>query len=401
MVSVRSKTRDKAVAQASRAALDSLGFFASIHSSTESSSDSTARIYLSSERLVKLVSQLFEFKEEENQQPSPYQKLDEKTQLIKKRSFDIAKLGLVIPFLINAQAREYLLSFVKGLVGVENFDKFKIVVYGLLGVLAGVFAYKVFKQVGDTISALRQLATITGTLFGLTEAAADSVASDLEDVEKNKKEKELEKKEADRTKKETKTLKDDLKKEKKKYPKGIRGKLSKAIDFVFKIGPKVGKGLLKALPVVGTIATIGFLLYEVFDEAVNFFSDEEKEETSEQETVSEEKPGLPSTTNQQVSGLQDLSLEKNNIPSVLNVQPSATSSETTPVSIEPILTNAAPVLSPEEKTLENEDILLMGVSDSTDDISEASEEVLRSKKYKVPVVIVNNIDNSTFIQQAS
>lgn len=434
MVSVKrhSKRKQDVIQEASKAAIEGLGFFASISIKTGNIAEGLKVSSDATTRLVDLVSKLFlDTKVEEQKKVDYKQLLETQTATIKKRGLDLAALGLLIPFLFSEDAKKYLGDFITGLFGLGPgaLDKVKLGINAVLGVLAGVFAYKVFKQVGDTINALRTLATITGTLFGITEAAATDVSDSMDELDKDKEKKAAEKKEVDRTKKETKGLKDELKKEKKKYPKGVRGKISKAIDFVFKIGPKVGKGLLKALPVVGTIATIGYLLYEVYDEAVNFFSDEDKEEKPEQETQSEveEKPSIAATQTAVPEPAGVEGLPKETAPSEITITKQAeevpvekASITSSPLSIKPpealeiesaVEEKPAPfVIEDEVEPFEVSSPILseeqiknlpeIVPADSAVPIIQASEEIVRARKEKSSLVLINNIDNSVLVSKA-
>lgn len=111
------------------------------------------------------------------------------------RAFDLAGLGLIIPFLFNKESREYISSFANGLIGVDNVKMLNTALKTIGSILAGVFAYKVFKQVGDTIKTFKRLSQVISTLFALTDEGTESVVEERKKYEeKKKREKEKRKK---------------------------------------------------------------------------------------------------------------------------------------------------------------------------------------------------------------
>ena len=101
------------------------------------------------------------------------------------RGIDIALLGSLIALLVNKEAREYLASFLSGLLGID-FNNI-LTALKLVGIaLAGVFAVKVFKQVSDTIATFIRLSKLVGVLFGLTNDQSEATIEEKEKMDKRK-----------------------------------------------------------------------------------------------------------------------------------------------------------------------------------------------------------------------
>ncbi len=300
MASVSRGTRQKAVIGASQAMLGSLGFFVreSLPISKESA-DLALNAAGSADKLNNTLMAFLELSEESPQavKVDPREELDKAVIKIKKRAFDLATLGFIIPLLLNKEAREYLSNFAGGLIGIENVEKFKLGLIAVTGVLTGVFTFKLIKQVGDSIEAAKRLSQVVGTLFGITEAAtSDTLDKEAElDKEKKKVEEERKKREA-----EDKKLKDagkrgidDVKASKQEYKKA--NFFGKVKFLATKFGPKVLGAVVKSIPFVGAAATIGLLISEI----AGFFIDNEEEK---QEAVPEGKPGVASSSSSTPSG---------------------------------------------------------------------------------------------------
>jgi hypothetical protein len=102
------------------------------------------------------------------------------------RGIDIALLGSLIALLVNKEAREYLASFLSGLLGKDLFENI-LTALKLVGIaLAGVFAVKVFKQVSDTIATFIRLSKLVGILFGLTNDQSEATIEEKEKMDKRK-----------------------------------------------------------------------------------------------------------------------------------------------------------------------------------------------------------------------
>jgi len=429
MVSVRKKARDKqkqdAINEASSAMFGSVGFFLNIKSEVNNIEEGSLELKQSASELSDL---LLNYLSEEEPPPPPdaipESRMPEIAAKAKKQAFDLAKLGLILPFLINKESREYLASFISGLIGQETLGVIKNTLIGITAVLTGVFAYKLFKQIGTTLEAVKELSRVTSILFGITDAANDDLVDekgkldkDKKEVEKEKKKKAKEEKVIDEKKRNAKSARDDLKKEKQAL-KG-KGKLSKLFAFASRIAPNVGKKLLTAIPFVGTFAAIGLLLYEIYDEAVSFFDEEERASPKIDAVKEEDDDEKESVT----EGVQAQSIEKAPIasavpPLVKESNKSAVNQAVTPQQeTQTASTSSAPqstaVPAPAMEIL-SEDATSDGESEITEtadgtlelpvftmpktlNIAESSEEIIIEKKDAVAPIIVNNIDNSTTI----
>ncbi len=179
--------------EASSAAIASVGFFVqnaevfnTITSESKQAADKAGNIvslfrqFLGEsvgERLSKLT-------EEVKQQPV----IDNQPTLsaMKQRGFDMAKLALLLPLLLNEEARTYFASFLKGLLGIESLERIKTVLKIAGVALATVFAAKVLMQVADTIKTFIRLARLTALLFGLTQATTNIAEKERKKYDKKR-----------------------------------------------------------------------------------------------------------------------------------------------------------------------------------------------------------------------
>jgi len=171
----------------------------------------------------------------------------------KNNNIDIAKLALILPLLLNDEARKYLASFLQGLIGIESLEKIQTTLKLVGVVLATVFAVKVFKQVAETFNKFLRLTRLVGALFLLSEATGD-----LGEKEKRK---------ADRRREAEKKRREKSSKNRRKKIERIR-KLKKIKDV-----------LSKGLIVGGPVAILGGLLLSITsDTLLNFILGEEEKD---------------------------------------------------------------------------------------------------------------------------
>lgn len=428
MVSVRKRTRkqqkEEAIQQASSAMFSSVGFFLNIKSEVKSVEEGSLELKQSANNLADL---LVNYLDMEVPPPVPdavpEDRMPEIAERAKKQAFDLAKLGLILPFLINKESREYLAGFLSGLIGEEALGTIKNTLIGITAVLTGVFAYKLFKQIGTTFEALKELSRVTSVLFGISSAANDDLEVEKEKLDKDKKEVDKEKKKKakedkviEEKKKNAKSARDDLKKEKQAL-KG-KGKLSKLFAFATRIAPNVGKKLLTAIPFVGSFAAIGLLLYEIYDEAVNFF-DEGEREAPKVEAVKEEDEIESRDSNEPVQAeavkkadiaapVSPLVKEAAKSPTVTmgdqsvqsggSASASPTMSAPAPVQQAPSVSSEVSYGSSAESSNETAKLEMPTFTmPKTINLAESSEEIILEKKEVTPMIIVNNVDNTTTI----
>lgn len=172
------------------AAVQGTGFFLAVSPALKTLLLSVQELNKTSTKVAELVSSYFDVKIPPARTPTAQVEEKESISSIagrtKERAFDLAKLALIIPLLLNKDAREYLASFLKGLFGTESMEGFNNALKMVGGVLVGVFAYKLFQQIADTFKAFKRLSQLVGTLFGLSEAAANSAAGEKEELEKKR-----------------------------------------------------------------------------------------------------------------------------------------------------------------------------------------------------------------------
>lgn len=98
----------------------------------------------------------------------------------------LAALGFIVPLLLNKEAREYLSSFLAGLIGIDKLELISNAIKAVTVVLTGVFAYKVFKQVADAFESLKRLWNLISELFSLTSDNADAVDEKDKDLKQKR-----------------------------------------------------------------------------------------------------------------------------------------------------------------------------------------------------------------------
>lgn len=227
----------------------------------------------------------------------------DRTNAMKSRGIDLAWLGLVLPLLINPEAREYLASFLGGLIGTENLEALNTGLKLLAGTLATVFAVKVFQQVSDTINTFLRLSRLVGILFNIVSDADDGVVDE-------KKKQDQEKEDYDKKKQKNKEAR-----------KGRRAERLKRIQQVKKARQTIST-LKKALLVGGPIGIAvgigsGILIDSLIDYATG---DEEKAiEAEDKADTGDEEPEVAGSEQSEASKFGDV-LIKNLVDSFNFVQ---------------------------------------------------------------------------------
>lgn len=249
------------VEQATGAAVASVDFFVQFSPVFSQIADDAEKAKVSSSKIAELFARFLGF---DTGQLEPIKAKDaeplkmESIAATEERAFDLAKLALILPLLLDPTARNYLANFIQGLVGAETLDKITFALKAVGAVLAGVFAVKLFKQISDTISTFVRLSQVVGTLFGLTQENNDLEIEDATKKERDKWEKRKEKFEKNKSANRAKRLK----------------KLEKARKF---------RKVLKALGKVGKFTGIGFIVgaaAEAFvDSIFDYFSKEQADTT--------------------------------------------------------------------------------------------------------------------------
>lgn len=416
MASVRGKEKNKVVNKAlegaKRSMFTGMGFFVQIQPHVKKMEDSTAELEQTVAMLGNVLTKYLDLEELPEPQAVPVvnreSTIQDTTAKVKKRAFDLAKLGLVIPFLLNKDSREYLSSFISGLTGI-NFDVIKNTLIAVGGVLTGIFAYRLFKQISDTITAVGQLSNLTATLFGITSTAVNEVGAEKDNLDKEK--------EKRRNKRKAKIERT------KKLRKAIKG--ASTLAKISLIGAAVG--------IIVDAAINSVLDYNDQEDAI-LDSDEEEGKAPDPENVWTlitkniiesltfgllSKDSLSNTlkvfkgdekvvaqNREAVSGMSVSGAEFGGFEPVFSEVPSPSPAVATPVikpaPVEAITTgNIGPtqstgIMNKEEKVEQDLEIPQFTLP-STLSIAEASEQVVLERKQASQLVVVNNIDNSTVV----
>ena len=202
-----------------------------------------------------------------------------------KAALGIGALALAIPFLLSPEVREMIMSFFNGFLeglGISNeaMGKAKFVLGATLAIIGTYFTAKVLSSVGDAFGKMKQLAEALGLAGEKVAAEKNQIDADKASLKKG----------ADVAKEGTDELKDTVKKGKK-----IKGNFVTKLWDKFKllkgvIGPKLlslGKNILKAIPFLGTLVSIGFIISDIWDIGSAIYDmfagdDEEKEDTKKE-----------------------------------------------------------------------------------------------------------------------
>lgn len=219
----------------------------------------------------------------------------------------IAGLAMAIPFLLSPEVRDMISGFFDGFLkglGLSNeaIDKAKTFLLIAAGVVGAVLSVKALAPVFETFNALKNLAQAMGILGEATAMQKDQVDKERAKIDK---EKDDAKKGRDKGKEEIKKNKDEIKKAR-KAGKGSKTKIGKLWDkgkfLVDKVAPKLKRmipNILKAIPFVGTVLGIGFILYDLFSIGQDiydvFFGDEDEEDKEEQQTEQTQAPAAAAT----------------------------------------------------------------------------------------------------------
>lgn len=219
-----------------------------------------------------------------------------------KAALGIGALALAIPFLLSPEVREMIMSFFNGFLeglGISNeaMGKAKFVLGATLAIIGTYFSAKVLASVGDAFGKMKQLAEALGLAGEKVAAEKATIDADKAAVKKGAEE-----------------AGEALDGTKKQIKKGKKlGKLSFLKKFgMLKtiIGPKIvsiAKNLLKAIPFLGTLITLGFIISDIFDIGSAIYDmftgddDEKDDEDTKKESApapsgSEAAPPAPAAT---------------------------------------------------------------------------------------------------------
>lgn len=413
----RSKQLDKAIDGAKRSMFTGMGFFVQVQPHAKDIEQSAVEMQQSVQKLGDVLLKYLDLHEPIKRQPQEVVRedtLDQNISKVRKGAFDLAKLGLIIPFLLNKDAREYMASFLSGLTGF-SLEGMKTTLIAVTGVLTGMFALKLFKQINDTIEAIKKLNDVTRTLFGITEITSQDIDSAKDDLDKEK----------------SKINKD---KERRRNRRRAKVERARKLRSIISNGSKIAKVSVIGAPVAILVSSaINTLLdYNEQEDAV-LESEDEGESAPEPETVwslitkniiesltfgllskeninntlkvfkGDEKviaQNRAAVSGMSVSGAEFGSMEGAG-PGV-PVPLTAAKSETRPptasispsieppagISVSPATTQSIPSIEP--------------ISSDTSSFVQSSEEVVSEKRVsKPPVIIINNIDNTTLVAGTS
>lgn len=181
----------EATLEQTQAIVKSLGFFANVSGLFEEVADG---LELQSKRFALLESNIGALLNINAYQLEPppaavqeQESISAITSRTTSRAFDLAGLGLILPFLFNQDARNYVSEFANSLFGTESVETFNTALKSIGAILAGVFAYKVFKQVGDTIETFKRLSQVVSALFVMTDEGTESAIEERKEYEEKKK----------------------------------------------------------------------------------------------------------------------------------------------------------------------------------------------------------------------
>lgn len=291
----------------------------------------------------------------------------------------IAAFAMALPLLASPEIRDMLMGFFDGFMqglgfSKESLDKLKLGLSIAGGILAAYFSMKVISSVMDAFNMMKKLAEAVGLVGEKTALEKDKI-----DVEKSA------------TKKATGAAKDEIKGTKKAIKEGRKlGRLSflKKFSLLSKVvGPKLlklGANFLKALPGIGTILGIGFLIWDIFDIGKDiydmFTGDPDEKENEEPEP--EDKPEPAATVS-----------PKPNAPAEATSKPAAASSApaTTPVT-----TSEPPAAKKAEEAVQTSSNVGIQLKESSERVEQAETD-LRREGGDVNITVV---DASTTVVNA-
>jgi len=200
-------------------------------------------------------------------QSKPGLSMTEAVQDAKKSTSDLL-LNLIqlfgfIGILISDKARAFIRGFFDGILESMGFTKEKIekiknIAIVAVGLLGAYLAVSTLKSVADLFNAVINLSKVT---MGLLIASDSEVDRSMSEARKRKKER-------DKVLEEARKAKAKARLERMKYRrKGIKA-------FAARIFGKIGRGVLTAIPFVGTAAAIAFTVWDIAEELNNYYTEE-------------------------------------------------------------------------------------------------------------------------------
>jgi hypothetical protein len=334
----------------------------------------------------------------------------------------IAKLALLIPLLMNDKVKALVGGFFEKFLsnlGVAKpiVDAVLLAVQNLDKILITYFGFKVFQSVKGAFDSIMELARVTGLVAESTNEQASSIDTEKKELrdkqsrlrdEKGKfvkEKKDLEEglgKASDKAKSGIKDAKKDMKEAKKLGKFSFLKKFKVLKDKIIPKLISLGKNFLKAIPGVGTLLSLGLILYDLWSIGSDIYDvftgddDEGKKEVKPEP----KKSAAPSnaTTQQRVSAAPAAATaagKKSSAPAAASGKPAAAGNSTAPAT--PTKAASAGSSSSPSATLETST-----PSSAAEPIAQSSEDVaFKDEMTNVQQVSITNINNSKNITMAS
>jgi len=231
------------------------------------------------------------------EQKSLYSQIGETTGNVKKAGLDVAKFALLFPLLVSEEVRKKVLAmwegFLEGLgLGKEKIELFTKIIKVVGGLLVLYWGAKTIKRVFDAFNSMYKLAQLMTVAALITDSKEVKIEKERQSAEKGKKD--LRRQRA----------KVRLEKRKAGRLKGLK-RLAKVIAG---IGPLIGKRVIAAIPFIGTVASVAFLVAELGEEAFSAMDEAEEEEITKLVPLSAEEKQLlkdEGYTDEQIKEMED------------------------------------------------------------------------------------------------
>jgi hypothetical protein len=224
----------------------------------------------------------------------------EAAKAVTSAALGVGAIAAGIALLMSPEIRNEVIGFFTGIlkglgVSTEKLGLLKGAIGAVIGALGGYFTYKAFANVVLAFNKMKELAQVIG-LAGQTVADNDDAISRERakiDAEKEK------------VRTASKGAKDDLDNTKKDLKKNKKLNFFQRLGVVKnKVAPKLvrlGKNFLRAIPGVGTVLGIGFIVYDLFDISRDVFNFVRGGEDRGEVESSEQEDGAPASAIQETS----------------------------------------------------------------------------------------------------
>jgi hypothetical protein len=225
----------------------------------------------------------------------------EAAKAVTSAALGVGAIAAGIALLMSPEIRNEVIGFFTGIlkglgVSTEKLGLLKGVIGAVIGALGGYFTYKAFANVVLAFNKMKELAQVIGVAGQTVADNDDAISRERAKIDAEK----------EKVRTASKGAKDDLTGAKKDLKRNKKLNFFQRLGVVKdKVAPKLirlGKNFLRAIPGIGTVLGIGFIVYDLFDigrDVFNFVRGAEEKDEAESTEQEDNAPASAMEENNQ------------------------------------------------------------------------------------------------------